>query len=78
MSSQLNPPGPFGAPLSPSPLEYPFRQFLPLADYSEESIRSGLSAAEKRGGCAYRTKKLQRRPREVIVVYSDKELEEVC
>jgi hypothetical protein len=49
--------------LSPSPLEYPYRQFLSSSDYTEESIRSCLEAeeaeeaesaeSERPGRCAY-------------------------
>lgn len=51
-------PGHFGVPLSPSPLDYPYRQFLPLKDYSEESIASCLSSSSSSNSkaCRYRTK----------------------
>ena len=51
--------------LSPSPLEYPYRQFLPLGEsYTEESIHSCLSSSEReeKERCAYRVKVSQSKP----------------
>lgn len=55
-SSRIPKSGPFGPLRSPSPLDYPYRQFLPLGEYTEESIRSYLSSPFQKDRCAYRTK----------------------
>ncbi len=52
-------PLPHAAPLSPSPVDYPFRQFLPLGKtYTVKSIRSFLSSSmgKEEERCAYSIK----------------------